>query len=206
MILRRVVTGPDNLNRISIERVGWRREYQKLPKRDKQRICWRCLNLDVRQTSVCRCAESFRQTEVCRTSKLRHRSYVTILVPMKTRQQRLRRDFTCLSILNGLTSTALGVCLLLGPGFQVSNLIGDFSSSKSATYFEQSYQPDSAVSRLERQVTASDKSPRRQTSFGALANAVELSLCLVTIERTLADFRRDSLTTASHQNDRAPPV
>lgn len=115
------------------------------------------------------------------------------------------RDLTCWSILNGLTSAALGICLLLGPGFQVSNLIGDFSSPKSGSYFQQSYQSDSAVSRLERQVTSSDKSPRRQPSFGAVPNAVEHAVCDVTVEWTRADFRRDSLTISSNQNDRAPP-
>ncbi len=132
-------------------------------------------------------------------------SYVRILRLMNTQRQSLMRDFTWLSILNGVTSAAIGICLLLGPGFQVSNLIGDLSSPKSGSYFQQSYQSDSAVSRLERQVTASDKSPRKQTSFGALPNAVEHAVCNVTVERTRADFRRDSLTTASHQNDRAPP-
>lgn len=136
-------------------------------------------------------------------------SYVRILMLMNrlmnTRGQRLMRDLTCWSILNGLTSAALGICLLLGPGFQVSNLIGDLSSPKSGSYFQQSYQSDSAVSRLEKQVTASDKSPRRQTSFGALPNAVEQAVCNVTVERTSASFWRDSLTAASHQKDRAPP-
>jgi hypothetical protein len=132
-------------------------------------------------------------------------SYVRMLMLMNTQRQRLMRGFTCLAIFNGLTSAALGVCLLLGPGFQVSNLIGDLSSPKSGSYFQQSYQSDSAVSRLERQVTASDKSPRRQTSFGVLPKTVERAVCYVTVERTRADFRRDSLTTASHQNDRAPP-
>ncbi|HXU40674.1 MAG TPA: hypothetical protein VN937_30235 [Blastocatellia bacterium] len=132
-------------------------------------------------------------------------SYVRILMLMNTQRQRLMRGFTCLAILNGLTSAALGICLLLGPGFQVSNLMGDLSSPKSGSYFQQSYQSDSAVSRIERHVTASDKSPRRQPSFGALPNAVEHAVCNVTIERTRADLRRDSLTAASDQHDRAPP-
>jgi|GEM_PF-4557616 len=128
------------------------------------------------------------------------------VIPMKTRQQRLRRYFTRSAIINGLTSAALGICLLLGPGVQVSNLIGDFTSSKSGTCFELSYQPDSAVSRLERQIPAFGKAPRRHASFGALPNAVELAVCNVTDERMLADGRCDSLTAVSHQNDRAPPV
>lgn len=127
------------------------------------------------------------------------------LMLMNTQRQRSMRDVAWLSILNGLTSAALCFCLLLGPGFQVSNLIGDLSSPKSGSYLQQSYQSDSAVSRLEKQVTASDKSPRRQTSFGALPNAVEQTVCNVTVERTSAGFGRDSLTAASHQNDRAPP-
>jgi hypothetical protein len=124
---------------------------------------------------------------------------------MKIRQQRLRRGSTCLSRLMGVSSAALAICILLGPGFRVSNLTGRVPSASSASFLENSCQPDSAVSRLERQIPASDKSPRRQASFGALPNAVEFAVCNVTGERTLADIRCDSLRTTSHQNDRAPP-
>jgi hypothetical protein len=125
-------------------------------------------------------------------------------IVMNTRQQRLRGGPTRRSVL-GLTSATLLIWLLLGPGFQTSNLTGAFSSADSGTYFENSYQPDSAVSRLERQVPLSDKTARRQVSFGALPSPIELASRRVRDGRTCADVRYYSLTTGSHQNDRAPP-
>src|SRR5258707_7297026 len=110
-------------------------------------------------------------------------------IVMKIRRQRLRYGSPCISICTWFTGATLAWCLLLGAGFRVSNLTGHFSTANSGTYFENSYQPDSAVTRLERQYPASDKSPPRQSSFGTLPNAVELAGCNVTPGRSLTDYR-----------------
>ena len=125
-----------------------------------------------------------------------------LLIPMKKSRQSLMRRPTCTST---LTSVALAVCLLLGPGFCVSNFAAQ-SYAKADSYFENCHQPDFGVSGLKRQVPTQDKAPRRHASFSALPTAVELGLSDVSGERTIAEVRCDSLTAASHQNDRAPPA
>src|SRR5690349_21177748 len=124
---------------------------------------------------------------------------------MKALPQKRRDRVTCAPGIASLTSLALGICLLFGPGFRASNLTLRLYSEISANYFESSYQPDSAITRLERQGPASEKAPRRQVSFGVLPSAVELAPADGAGVRTVAEVRCDRLITASHQNDRAPP-
>jgi hypothetical protein len=98
------------------------------------------------------------------------------------------------------------MCLLLGQGFRVSNFTALAFPANSETYIESSFQFDSAVIGLERQVPTQNKAPRRQASFGVLPTGIEVVLPDVAGERTLAEVRCDSLIAASHQNDRAPPA